>query len=137
VTGVQTCALPIFFATISTLSKAPIKKKQPLDGVNIIPFITGKNKSIPHETIYLRKFDEKKYAVRLNNLKLVKDKDNKPELYNLKEDIGEQNDIAQQYPEEVKKIEAIRKEWDSQLIEPIFEGLIMAKKSKTKEETNN
>lgn len=118
------------FATISALSKAPIIKNQPLDGVNIIPFITGKNKSIPHETIYLRKFDEKKYAVRLNNLKLVKDKDNKPELYNLKEDIGEQNDIAQQYPNKVKKIEAIGKEWDSQLIAPIFEGLKMSKKSK-------
>jgi hypothetical protein len=55
----------------------------------------------------------------------------------LKEDIGEQNDIAQKYPDEVKKIEVIRKEWDSQLIEPIFEGLMMAKKSKTKEDNND
>jgi len=31
----------------------------------------------------------------------------------LTKDIGEQNDIAQQYPDEVKKLEAIQKECDS------------------------
>ena len=122
------------FATIAALSKPPIKKDKPLDGVNMIPFITGKNKGLPHETIYLRKFDAKSYSVRHNNLKLVLKKDSIPQLYDLAKDVGEQNDIAQQYPEEVKKIEAIRKEWDSQLIDPIFEGLIMSKAKKSKEE---
>ena len=122
------------FATIAALSKAPIKKDRPLDGVNIIPFITGKNKGMPHEMIYLRKFDERGYSVRYKDLKLVIYKDNKPELYNLKEDIGEQNDIAKLYPKEVKKIDDIRKKWDSQLIAPIFAGLKMSKESKTKDE---
>jgi arylsulfatase A-like enzyme len=122
------------FATIAALSKAPIKKDRPLDGVNIIPFITGKNKGMPHETIYLRKFDEKGYSVRNKDLKLVLKKDGVPQLYDLTKDIGEQNDISQQYPEEVKKLEVIRKEWDSQLIEPIFKGLIMSKGKKTKED---
>jgi arylsulfatase A-like enzyme len=121
------------FATIAALSKAPIKKDRPLDGVNIIPFITGKNKVMPHETIYLRKFDEKGYSVRHKDLKLVLKKDGIPQLYDLTKDIGEQNDIAQQYPDEVKKLEAKRKEWDAQLINPIFEGLIMAKESKVKQ----
>lgn len=115
------------FATIAALSKTPIKKDKPLDGVNMIPFITGKNKGLPHETIYLRKFDEKGYSVRHKDLKLVLKKDSIPQLYDLKKDIGEQNDIAQQFPEEVKKLDAIRKEWDSQLIDPIFKGLIMSK----------
>lgn len=122
------------FATIAALSKAPINKDRPLDGVNIIPFITGKNKGMPHETIYLRKFDQKGYSVRHKDLKLVLKKDSVPQLYDLAKDIGEQNDIAQQYPDEVKKLEVIRKEWDSQLIEPIFKGLIMSKGKKTKED---
>jgi arylsulfatase A-like enzyme len=122
------------FATIAALSKIPIKADCPLDGVNMIPYITGKNKGLPHETIYLRKFDEKGYSVRNKDLKLVLKKDGVPQLYDLAKDIGEQNDIAQQYPEEVKKLEAIRKEWDSQLIEPIFKGLIMSKGKKTKED---
>jgi len=89
---------------------------------------------MPHETIYLRKFDEKGYSVRNKDLKLVLKKDGVPQLYDLTKDIGEQNDISQQYPEEVKKLEVIRKEWDSQLIEPIFKGLIMSKGKKTKED---
>jgi arylsulfatase A-like enzyme len=125
------------FATITSLSKAPIKADRPLDGVNLIPYLTGKNKTMPHETIYLRKFDQKGYSVRHKDLKLVLKKDGVPLLYDLKKDIGEQNDIAQKYPDEVKKLEAIRKEWNSTLIEPIFKGLIMSKGAKTKEENND
>ena len=125
------------FATIAALSKAPIKIDRPLDGVNMIPFITGKNKGLPHEMIYLRKYDEKGYSVRYKDLKLVLKKDGAPQLYNLKKDIGEKNDIAKQYPKEVKKLDDIRKEWDSQLIDPIFDGLIMSKGSKIKEDNKN
>lgn len=121
------------FATITALSKSPIKKDRPLDGVNMIPFITGKNKSLPHEMIYLRKFDEKGFSVRHKDLKLVLKKDGIPQLFDLKKDMGEQNDIAKQFPDEVKKIDKIRLEWNSQLIDPIFKGLIMSKESKKQE----
>jgi arylsulfatase A-like enzyme len=120
------------FATIASLSSAPIKKDKPLDGVNLIPFITGKSRGLPHETIYLRKFDAKSYSVRNHDLKLVIKGDSIPQMYDLTKDIGEQNDIAQQFPEEVKKLDKIRLEWDAQLIEPIFEGLKMNKKQITK-----
>ncbi len=120
------------FATITELSKAPIAKEKPLDGVNLIPFLTAKKKSLPHETIFLRKFDEKAYAVRYKDFKLVLDKTNIPELYNLKDDSGEQNDIAKQNPATLKKIEKIRIKWDSQLIEPIFAGLKMNKNKNNK-----
>lgn len=122
------------FATTAALSNIKINKDKPLDGVNLIPFLTGKNKSNPHETIYLRKFDEKGYSVRHKDLKLVLKRDAAPELYNLKEDIGEHNNIAKQNPKTVKKLEAIRKEWDSQLIEPIFGGLKISKESEIKED---
>lgn len=120
------------FATIAAISKVPIQKNRPLDGVNIIPFITGKNKSLPHDKIYLRKFDEKSYSVRYNDLKLVSKRDSLPELYNLKEDIGEKYNIAKQNPDQVKILDSIRKVWDSQLINPVFEGLIMSKAKKIK-----
>jgi arylsulfatase A-like enzyme len=118
------------FATIAALSKVPLNKDQPLDGVNLIPFITSKNKALPHETIFLRKFDEKSYAVRYQDFKLVLKKDNLPELYNLKEDIGEQNDMAKQNLPILKNIENIRIKWDSELIEPIFGGLKMKNNKK-------
>lgn len=123
------------FATIASLSQAPIQKDKPLDGVNLIPFLTKKNNALPHETIYLRKFDEKVFAVRHQDLKLVINKEGVTELYNLKKDISEQNNIASQFPEEVQKIEALRKDWNEQLIEPIFKSLIMNKKWNKKQKS--
>lgn len=121
------------FATIATLSNSPIMKDKPLDGVNLIPYLTSKNKGLPHETIYLRKFDYKEYSVRHKNLKLVLKKEGIPQLYNLSKDDGEQNDIAKDFPKELAKIDAIRKKWDAELIEPIFEGLKIKKETKEKE----
>jgi arylsulfatase A-like enzyme len=116
------------FATISALSKSPVQKDRPLDGVNLIPFITGKNKGMPHETIYIRKFDDDKYTVRHKNLKLVTKNNNKvKELYDLNNDIGEEKNIAPQYPGEVSKLDDMRKKWDSELINPVFDALIMPK----------
>tara|TARA_B100000809_G_scaffold237914_1_gene258216 strand:+ start:6324 stop:7772 length:1449 start_codon:yes stop_codon:yes gene_type:complete len=113
------------FATITGLAKAPIKKDKPLDGVNLIPFLTGENNTVPHETIYLRKFDSKLHAIRHNDLKLiVKWKSETKELYNLKDDISEKNNLAKKYPEEVKKLNKMGLAWESELIDPIFLGLI-------------
>jgi len=99
--------------------------KRPLDGVNLIPYLSGKNSRVPHEAIYLRKFDGGAYAVRKGDSKLIiKWRKGAPELYNLDEDIGEQNDLARQYPERVQQLDALRKQWDAQLIEPRFLGLI-------------
>ncbi len=113
------------FATISSLSKSPINPDRPLDGVNLIPFLTGKNKGKPHEMIYLRKFDQKLFAVRYGNHKLVTRNQGKVrELYDLENDISESNNIATQYPNVLAKIDSIRAGWNKELIDPTFLGLI-------------
>lgn len=71
-----------------------------------------------------------KYAVRYNDFKLVINKEMIPELYDLKNDISEQNNIAKKYPAEVKKINILREKWESQLINPNFDGLNMSKGKK-------
>ena len=111
--------------TIAALSNAPKDAERPLDGVNLIPYLTGENKNMPHDSIFLRKFDQGKYAVRRGDYKLViHKKELKPALYNLKSDIGEESNIARQYPEVVDKLDSILKKWDSELEEPRFLGLI-------------
>jgi len=123
------------FATINSLSKAPIQNNKPLDGVNLIPFL--QEKGMPHQNIYIRKYDNDLHAVRDGDLKLVvKWKGSKKELYNLNDDIGETNDISSQFPEEVIRLNNILQEWESELINPTFLGLIHTpawiKKSKKK-----
>jgi arylsulfatase A-like enzyme len=112
-------------ATITELSGAAADPERPLDGVNLVPYLTGKNKGVPHEAIYLRKFDSEKYTVRNGDYKLhTKWHGESPELYNLAEDIGEKSNIAGTHPEKVKQLEALRRQWDTGLLEPRFLGLI-------------
>ncbi len=111
--------------TIVELAGAPVDPARPLDGVNLIPYLSGKNSGTPHEAIYLRKFDQDKYAIRKGDYKLmIHFKGANPTLYNLEKDIGEKNDIAGQHPEKVQQLEQMRKKWDSELIEPQFPGAI-------------
>lgn len=112
------------FATMSGLTKLPVSQDKPLDGVNLIPFLTGENNGIPHESIYLRKFDQKQFAVRHGDHKLVtKENGEIQELYDLKNDTGENNNIIASQPEIARKIESLRVTWNKKLIDPVFLGL--------------
>ena len=112
-------------ATIVDLSKAPIDPERPLDGVNLIPFLTGQKDGAPHDAIYLRKFDQNKYAVRSGDHKLIIPfKNAKPLLYDLSSDLGEETNIADENPAQLQRLETLRAKWDSQLVEPRFLGLI-------------
>ena len=112
-------------ATFADLADAPLAKDRPLDGVNIIPYIQGKKNGSPHSTLYIRKFDGDFYSVRDGDLKLVtKENNSVKELYNLSEDISEENDIAELYPQELIRLDSLRQKWDAELIDPIFLGLM-------------
>ena len=114
--------------TIVSLSGAEIPQDKPLDGVNLIPFLTGKDKSPPHPSIYLRKYDNNVFAVRNGNEKLVlSHKGASPQLFDLEEDISEVNDLAKQRPKRVEELEKLRRQWNDELIEPTFLGLIHRK----------
>jgi arylsulfatase A-like enzyme len=125
------------FATISELSASPTLEDKSLDGVNLIPYLNGENKSRPHETIYLRKFDSKNSSIRKGDYKLVKKRGGAvKELYNLNEDIGEKNDLSENYPDKVNELEQLWEQWNSELIDPIFLGLIHTDSWKKKAKRN-
>ncbi|MEC8636278.1 MAG: sulfatase [Bacteroidota bacterium] len=111
--------------TIAELTNAPIAEEKPFDGVNIIPYLKGEKQGKPHPILYVRKFDEDLYSVRDGDMKLVtKKKNSVKELFNLGEDIGEENDLANRFPEKVQHLDSLLQKWDSHLIDPIFLGLI-------------
>lgn len=112
------------FATIAHATRAKTDPQRPLDGVNLLPYLNGENPAAPHEAIYLRMFDKGVYAVRSGDMKLVIDgKDPTPQLYNLSEDPGEKNNLAGKMKTELEAIDKMRMQWDSELIEPVFEAL--------------
>ncbi|RLA43434.1 MAG: N-acetylgalactosamine 6-sulfate sulfatase, partial [Gammaproteobacteria bacterium] len=113
------------FATVADLTKAPTDPECPLDGVNLVPYLTSEKSGVPHDAIYLRKFDQQRYAVRRGDYKLVlPGTGKKPVLFNLEQDIGETNNILKSVPEKAGELEALRKQWDAELVEPRFLGLI-------------
>lgn len=116
------------FATIAAEANAPVNPDRPLDGVNLVPYLTGKKSGPPHEAIFLRMFDRGTYAVRSGDFKLVILKTGATtELFNLHQDIGESKNIISTHTNEFRMLEARRLAWDSQLIPPVFTGLRSAK----------
>ncbi len=80
------------------------------DGVDILPYITGKNKTRPHQTLFWKK--DVRAAVRDGDWKLIRMPDRPAELYNIENDIAEQNNLADKHPEKVKELYKKIYEWE-------------------------
>ncbi len=91
-----------------------------LDGVDLMPFLTGTNKSMPHETLYWRYGEQ--WAIRKGDWKLVVSKidGNRQRLINLAEDISEANDLSAKNPEKVKELLEDWQAWNAQQIAPLW-----------------
>lgn len=110
------------FATVSAMAGA--KPKNKLDGVNLIPFITGEKQSRPHKMLYWRQYDKGSYAIRAGDTKLINADGKSEEVFNLKNDKGEGiNNISDQEKEAKKSLKLINK-WMSKLKDPVFMGLL-------------
>ena len=126
------------FATIAALSHAPTNAERPLDGVNLLPYLTGQNSGAPHDTIYLRMYDKGAFAVRSGDDKLVIPKrGDAPELFNLSRDLSESKNLAGEAEMQpvLEKLEKRRADWNSQLIPPAFLGLMQLKENQGKSAT--
>ncbi len=101
---------------------------QPIDGKTFVPILKGNNNVYPDRILtwhYPNKWKKKDLydidylsAIRQGDWKLVyRMFTKKLELYNLKNDIGEQHDLAAQYPDKVKKLAVLLGEqfrsWDA------------------------
>ncbi len=110
-----------------------IKPEWKLDGVNLLPYLTGKNPGAPHEVLYWR-FGAQ-LAIRKGDWKLVKAPGMRTnpetwgggkastdgaELYNLTQDIGEKNDLAAREPSKVRELAAAWNAWNAELVEPAW-----------------
>lgn len=103
--------------TALAAAEAPATGKAALDGVNLLPYLTGEKTGVPHERLYWR--FGKQIALRQGDWKLLKVAgDTQPRLYNLKDDIGEQKDLAGAEPERLQKLQAAWDAWDQTLVEP-------------------
>lgn len=108
------------YATVATAAGVDISKlEKPLDGVDMMPYFSGKNKGVPNEKLYWRVAGGLEYAMRDGDYKLVRNNLTKcEELYNLVTDPGEIYNIADQNPEIVKRMSSEYKVWSDSMMEP-------------------
>lgn len=132
------------FSTALALAHVDPPADRVIDGVNLIPVLTGKAKSVREMIFYYR--EEQLFAVRkgpwkahfITQSSYVGDKPvthDPPELYNLEEDPSERFNLAGEYPEiisgireAVQKHRAKLKRGEDQLA-PIREGATVPRKN--------
>ncbi len=106
--------------TALAVAGANVDSAWKLDGVNLLPYLSGLDKGRPHETFYWR-FGEQ-WAVRHGDWKLVVSSVDGPDarLFNLADDIGEARDLAARHPEKVKALAAIWRAWNAEQKDPLW-----------------
>lgn len=122
-----------FYPTLLGLTGIPLKPKQHLDGINLAPLLTQEKKIARNDALY---WHFPNYtgtghpnpigpcsAIRDGDWKLIEYlEDGSLELYNLKEDIKEENNLAKQLPGQAdelrKKLEKWRKNVQVQMPRP-------------------
>ncbi len=100
-----------------------------LDGVNLLPFLTGDRAGSPHDALYWRYGGS--MAIRKGDWKLVKVGARSAQtdsavvtdltgaaLFNLKDDIAEATDLAGRYPDKVRELAADWTRWTTELAMP-------------------
>ena len=103
------------------------KPEWKLEGVNLLPYLSGEKTGVPHEALYWRFGNQN--AIRVGDYKLVTydaAAEGKtggknvigPRLYNLAKDIHEDNDISKSMPEKVNELQAKWNAWDKLNVKP-------------------
>lgn len=109
-------------ATIAGRQAGGSPAANPLDGTDLLPYLTGEQNGAPHDRLFWKKVDEQKYAVREGKDKLISYQQG-PSLYDLDEDIGEENDLAAQKAARVGELNDRWVQWNTKNQPPVFLGL--------------
>lgn len=127
------CDVPVvsvdFYPSILEMVGLQVPSEQKVDGVSIVPLLKGGTKLIrdaifwhfPHYSNH--GMQSPGGAVRSGDYKLIEYYENNTvQLFNLKDDIGEQNDLSESSPEKVNELRGLLHNWrkkiDAQMMTP-------------------
>jgi arylsulfatase A-like enzyme len=126
------CSEPVtstdFYPTILEMAGLRLRPKQHIDGVSLVPLLKG-NVKINREAIYWHyphyhgSGNRPSGAVRAGDYKLIEWYEDKSiELYNLRNDIGEQKDLTKKMPEKASQLRTMLHRWRRQVKGKMPEG---------------
>jgi arylsulfatase A-like enzyme len=95
-----------------------ISESDGFDGINLLPFLMGDKQGAPHQSL------KWKFTISAgileDNWKLIRIPDRLPFLFDLSQDIAEQNNLVLKYPEVADKLLKNLGGWDLSLPHPLF-----------------
>jgi len=113
------CTIDIL-PTICDMIGQPIPTERTVDGISLVPLLKGEQEELSRDTLYWhlphywgpRNVVHPYSAIRKGDWKLVHwYEGDRVELYDLSEDISEQNDLAAEMPDKVKDLEKDLNQW--------------------------
>ncbi len=118
------CAEPVtstdFYPTMLDMAGLPPRPRQHVDGVSFTPLLRGekgfdRGAMFWHYPHYGNQGGSPGAAIRVGDWKLVEFfEDNRVELYNVREDIGEKNDRAAEKPDLVRELRKRLDAWQQE-----------------------
>jgi len=117
----------ISFDISATALAAAAADSARMDGVDLVPFVTGEKSGSPHETLFWRsRTMSNNYAARQGDWKFVHSTEGAAEpgpnqtpardmLFNLSDDISEQHDLAEKHPEKLAALKKLYEAWSDEV----------------------
>jgi len=117
-----------FYPTLAQIAGADIGPAQIIDGVSIVPLLKKPSLALTRDALYWHYPLVKPHflggcscgAIRKGRWKLLEFfDDGHLELYNLKDDIGEKNNLAERMPQKTKELYQLLQQWRASLKTPV------------------
>jgi arylsulfatase B len=104
-------------ATSLDIAGASTTGKNKLDGINLLPLLSGSAEELPSRNLYWRVGS--KHAIRKGDWKILRD-NNDWQLYNLAKDAGEDSNLASTEPTLVKELSSLWDRWNAEQSDPLW-----------------
>lgn len=103
--------------TMAAISGTALPDKLILDGINLLPHMIANKEPAPRPLFWSHK---NQLAIREGDFKLISNESfSEISLYNLKVDLGEENNIAAEYPDLVQELLKILKAWQKNVTKDV------------------
>jgi arylsulfatase A-like enzyme len=111
------------FHTIAAAAGASIPDDRKLDGVDLLPFLSGAAEGVPHDTLFWREGYHQ--SVQHRGWKLIRsDIPDKRWLFDLGSDPTEQVNLAEARPDKVAELEALLAAHNAEQAEPLWPSVM-------------
>ena len=105
-----TSSLDIFATVVDVLDIPEEGLHKLVDGVSLLPYLSGEKSGNPHEALFWRKMDTR--AVRSGSYKLIITRGVDSVLYNMDQDVEEMHDLLSSEPEKAQELMEQLSEWE-------------------------